>query len=145
MAIRSNPWIQKMMSAGEAQLDRLISQMLANEKFVAALQTAVSRTVAAKGTLDKSLRTVLATMNLPSVQDIDDLRGRLDELDRSLGELGAKLEEVEKGLSSKKSAPAKAAPKAAARTTKPKAAAAKKAPAKAATKAPAKESKPKKA
>jgi len=102
VTLRSNPWIQKMMSAGEAQLDRLISQVLGHEKFVAALQAAVSRTVAAKGMLDKSLRAVLATMNLPSVQDIDRLEQRLDELDRSLGELGGKIEELEKKLAAKK-------------------------------------------
>lgn len=98
MAFRSNPWVQKVVAAGEAQLDRLTSQILGNERFVAAVQTAVSRTLAAKGTMDKSIRAVLATMNLPSVQDIDDLRSRLDELDRSISELAAKISEVEKGI-----------------------------------------------
>lgn len=141
MAIRSNPWIQKVVSAGEAQVDRLVTQLLGNEKFVATVQSAVSRTLAAKGTLDKSIRGVLASMSLPSVKDIDDLRGRLDELDRSLGELGAKLDEVEKKIAAKPSAPRKTAAKTAAKASKPKASggAAKKAPAKA---APAKATKP---
>lgn len=114
MAIRSNPLVQKMLELGEAQLDRLTTQILGNEKFVSAVQSIVSRSLSAKGTLDKSIRTVLATMSLPSVQDIDDLRGRLEELDRSVGELAAKLDKVEKAM-------AKPASRTASRQTKAKA------------------------
>jgi hypothetical protein len=128
VAFRSNPWVQKVVAAGEAQLDRLTSQFLGNERFVAAVQTAVSRTLAAKGTMDKSIRAVLATMNLPSVQDIDDLRSRLDELDRSIGELAAKLAEVEKGISAP--APKAPRPRAKASASGDKTAEAKKAPVK---------------
>lgn len=104
MAIRRNPLVQKMMEIGEAQLDRLTTQILGNEKFVSAVQGIVSRSLSAKGTLDRSIRAALATMSLPSVKDIDDLRGRLDELDRSIGEIAAKLEKVEKGMGAQKAA-----------------------------------------
>lgn len=120
MAIRSNPLVQKMMAAGEAQLDRLTTQLLGNEKFVGAVQGIVSRSLSAKGTLDKSIRTVLATMSLPSVQDIDDLRGKLDELDRSVGELARKLDEVEKAMAKPKAAARSTSRAAAPKQSKPK-------------------------
>lgn len=110
MAIRSNPFLRKMMEAGEAQIDRLVGQILSNERFVASVQTVVSRTLSAKGNLDRSIRAGLATMNLPSTRDIEDLRSRLDELDRSLADLGGKLSHVERTLSEAARAPKKASP-----------------------------------
>lgn len=104
MPIRSNPWVQKVMAAGEAQLDRLASQILGSERFISVVQTAVSRTLSARDMLDRSIRAVLATMNLPSVQDIDDLRRRLDELDRSISELADKLGQLEKAGAAPKTA-----------------------------------------
>jgi len=101
VSIRENPWVQKVMAAGEAQLDRLTSQLLGSEKFASVVQIAVSRTLSARDTLDRSIRAVLATMNLPSVQDIDDLRRRLDELDRSIAELADKLSQLEKAVASR--------------------------------------------
>lgn len=87
MSIRSRPWAQRVIEAGEAQLDRIVQRILKNERFVAAVQGIVARSVSAKDNLDKSLQSALATMNLPSTADIEELRRRLDELDRSLVEL----------------------------------------------------------
>lgn len=92
------------MEAGEAQLDRLVTQILGNDRFVASVQTVVSRTLDAKGTLDKRIRSGLATMNLPSTQDIEELRQQLDEVGRSVGELAGKLDGLERAVAAQRPA-----------------------------------------
>ncbi len=84
------------MEAGEAQVDKMVNQLLSNERFVSAIQGVVSTTLAARGSLDKSLRSALNTMNLPSTADLADLGKRLDRLDRLLSELDGKMARLEK-------------------------------------------------
>lgn len=108
MGIRSNPVVKRVMEAGEAQVGRLAGQLLSNERFVQAIQQMVAGTLAAKGTLDKSLRGALATMNLPSTADVDELRRRLDDLDRTMTELDVKLGRLESKLGAPQKEPAKA-------------------------------------
>jgi glycine cleavage system regulatory protein len=91
-----------------AQMNRLITQLLSNETFLATMQSLVSRTLAAKGSLDKSLRGALATMNLPSTGDVESLRKKLDDLDRTITELDAKFTRLEAAVAAPK--PAKKAP-----------------------------------
>lgn len=98
MDIRSNPVLKRVMEASEAQVGRLASQLVSNERFIQAIQQIVAGTLAAKGTLDKSLRGALATMNLPSTRDFEELRRRLDDLDRTMTELDAKLDRLEDRL-----------------------------------------------
>ena len=92
---RSRNLVQRVMEAGEAQVDRVVGQLLSNERFVAAIQGVVATTLAAKGTLDKSLRGALATMNLPSTADVAELGRRLDRLERVLAELDEKIGRLE--------------------------------------------------
>jgi hypothetical protein len=99
--LKDNPVMKKLVETGEERIGKLAQQLLSNEKFVAAVQTLVSRTLSAKGTLDKSLRTALGAMNLPTSQDVDGLRAKVDDLERLLGAVEAKLDRL---LESKKKA-----------------------------------------
>ena len=103
---RSKALVQRVMEAGEAQIDKVVNQLLTNESFVAAVQGVVSKSLAAKGSIDKSLRSALSTMNLPSSADIEELRTRLDRLDRVLSEVDEKLARLERegGAAKKKAA-----------------------------------------
>jgi hypothetical protein len=76
-------------------LRRMLEQVLTSERFVAAVQEISAATLAARGTLDRSLKAALASMNLPSTADVDELRRRLDDLDRLMTELHGKLERIE--------------------------------------------------
>jgi hypothetical protein len=95
MVDRPRPVLRKLLETGEQQAARLMTQLLGSERFVTAVQEIVSRTLAARQTIDRSLRTALASMNLPSTADVDELRKRLDDLDRLMTELHAKLERIE--------------------------------------------------
>ncbi|MFZ5469942.1 MAG: hypothetical protein ACOZIN_10945 [Myxococcota bacterium] len=92
--LKNNPMVKKLMETGEERIGKLAQQLLSNEKFVAAVQTLVSRSLAAKGTLDKSLRTALAAMNLPSTGDLELLRGKVDELERLLSSIEEKVDKL---------------------------------------------------
>lgn len=90
--LRDNPVMKKLVETGEERVGKLAQQLLSNEKFVTAVQSLVSQALAAKGTLDKSLRSALSAMNLPSTADVETLRGKVDELERLLSSIESKLD-----------------------------------------------------
>ena len=71
-----------------------VPALLSNERFVMAIQTLIQRTLSAKGVLDKSLRSALAAMNLPSTEDVESLRRKIADLDATLSRIESKLEKV---------------------------------------------------
>lgn len=92
--LKNNPVMKKLVATGEERIGKIAQQLLSNEKFVAAIQTLVSRSLAAKGTLDKSLRTALGAMNLPSTGDLEILREKVDELERMLSSVEGKVDQI---------------------------------------------------
>ncbi|MBX5483389.1 MAG: hypothetical protein IRZ16_16330 [Myxococcaceae bacterium] len=90
--LKNNPVMKKLVETGEERIGKLAQQLLSNEKFVLAIQTIVSRTLAAKGTLDKSIRTALSAMNLPSSADMEALRSKVDDLEKLLSSIEAKVD-----------------------------------------------------
>ena len=57
-----------------------------------AVQSIVAKSLQAKGTLDKSLRSALSAANLPSTADLEMLRTKVDDLERLLSSVEGKLE-----------------------------------------------------
>ena len=97
--LKNNPMMKRLVQSGEERVGRIAQQLLSNEKFLGALQTLVSRSLAAKGTLDKSLRAALAAMNLPSTADLEALSRKVDDVEQLLSSVEAK---VDAALSPKK-------------------------------------------
>ena len=91
---KNNSVVKKLVETGEERIGKIAQQLLSNERFVTAIQTIVSRTLAAKGTLDKSLRGALAAMNLPSTADVEVLRSKVDELERLLSSIESKFDSI---------------------------------------------------
>ena len=46
--LKDNPVMKKLVATGEERIGKIAQQLLANEKFVATVQTLVSRTLSAK-------------------------------------------------------------------------------------------------
>jgi hypothetical protein len=90
--LKNNPVMKKLVETGEERIGKIAQQLLSNEKFVATVQTLVSRSLAAKGTLDSALRGALSAMNLPSTADLEQLRTKVDDLERLLTSVESKLE-----------------------------------------------------
>ena len=89
--LKNNPVMKKLVETGEERIGKIAQQLLSNEKFVSTVQTIVSRSLAAKGTLDKSLRTALGAMNLPSSADVENLKGKVEDLEKLLSSVEGKL------------------------------------------------------
>lgn len=92
--LKNNPVMKKLVATGEERIGKLVQQLMSNEKFVAGIQTIVSRALSAKGTLDKSIRTALSAMNLPSTGDLETLREKIDDLEKLLGQLEGKVDKL---------------------------------------------------
>jgi polyhydroxyalkanoate synthesis regulator phasin len=92
--LKNNPVMKKLVATGEERIGKLVQQLMSNEKFVAGIQTIVSRGLSAKGTVDKSIRTALSAMNLPSTGDLENLREKLDELEKLLSQLEGKVDRL---------------------------------------------------
>jgi hypothetical protein len=90
--LKNNPMVKKLVETGEERMGKLASTLLSNETFVSAVQSLVSRSLAAKGTLDKSLRSALSAMNLPSSADLESLRAKVEDLDRLLTSVEKKVD-----------------------------------------------------
>lgn len=92
--LKNNPVMKKLVETGEERIGKIAQQLLSNEKFVAAVQTIVSRSLQAKGTLDKRLRSALSAMNLPSTEDLEILRNKVDDLERLLVSVEGKVDKL---------------------------------------------------
>ncbi|MBL8922213.1 MAG: hypothetical protein JNJ54_25410 [Myxococcaceae bacterium] len=90
--LKDNPVMKKLVATGEERIGKLVQQLMSNEKFVAGVQTLVSRALSAKGTMDKSIKTALSAMNLPSTGDLDTLREKIDDLEKVLSQLESKVD-----------------------------------------------------
>jgi hypothetical protein len=92
--LKDNPVMKKLVASGEERVGKLVQQLMANEKFVAGIQTMIGRALSAKGTLDKSLRGALSAMNLPSTGDLDTLREKIEDLEKLLEQMESKIDDL---------------------------------------------------
>ncbi len=90
--LKNNPVMKKLVETGEERVGKLAQQLLSNEKFVTAIQSIVSKSLSAKGTVDKSLRAALSAMNLPSSADMEQLRAKVEELEGMLTSIEEKVD-----------------------------------------------------
>ena len=92
--LKDNPMMKKLVATGEERIGKLVQQLMSNEKFVSGIQTILSRGLSAKGTVDKSIRSALSAMNLPSTGDLEVLREKIDEVEKLLGTLEGKIDQL---------------------------------------------------
>ena len=92
--LKDNPMMKKLMASGEEHIGKLVQQLMSNEKFVAGIQTLITRALSAKGVVDKSLKTALSAMNLPSTSDLDKLKEKIDDLEKLVSQLETKIDAV---------------------------------------------------
>ena len=96
MAIRENPMLKKMIATGEEKMSKIASQLLSNEKFMGALQKAVTAGMEARGTLERAAQTALSAMNIPTSGDVKKLDGKIEELEKVIEGLTSKIAELQK-------------------------------------------------
>jgi hypothetical protein len=90
--LKNNPVVKRLVETGEERVGKLASTLLSNEAFVSTVQSLVSKSLAAKGSVDKSLRGALSAMNLPSSADVESLRAKVEDLERLLTSVEKKVD-----------------------------------------------------
>lgn len=89
--LKDNSVMKKLVASGEERVGKLVQQLMSNERFVTGIQSIVSKALAAKGALDKSVRVALSAMSLPSLADLEKLQDKLEALEAVVAELEAKV------------------------------------------------------
>jgi hypothetical protein len=94
--VMRNPMLKRALSVGEERMGRLVTQLLSNERVMHGLQAVVSSALSAKSTFDRGVKTAMQVVNLPTADDVDDLRRKLAELEALLDGLAARVADGEK-------------------------------------------------
>ena len=89
--ILKNPAVKKALERGEERMGRLVTQLLSNEKVMHGVQTVVSSALQAKSTFDRSVKSAMQAVNLPSADDLEELRRKLADLESTVNGLSAKV------------------------------------------------------
>ena len=86
-----NPAVKRALAAGEERLGKAVTQLLSSERVMQGVQSIFASAVSAKSTFDRGVRTAMQAVNLPTTEDIDELRKRLAELEAMLDGLAARV------------------------------------------------------
>jgi hypothetical protein len=89
--LMKNPMVKRALAAGEERMGRLVTQLLSSEKVMHGVQTVVASALTAKSTLDRGVKTAMQAVNLPTTEDVEELRSRLAELETMLDRLAARV------------------------------------------------------
>ena len=63
--------VSSIVSLGEEKLGELVNLLLANERFVGAVQNTISSGLNAKNAVDKNVERVMSWVNIPTLEDLD--------------------------------------------------------------------------
>jgi|SRR3990172_9475374 len=86
-----NPVVKRALTAGEERMGKLVTQLLSNERVMQGVQTVVASALNAKTTFDRGVKTAMQAVNLPTTEDVDELRRKLSELEVLLDGLAARV------------------------------------------------------
>jgi hypothetical protein len=90
--ILGNPLLRKALRAGEEQVGKVVGKLLSNEGIASGVQTLVSGAVQARATLERGVSQALHAANLPSRDDVEALRRKLDQIEAMIDGLAEKVE-----------------------------------------------------
>jgi hypothetical protein len=107
--------VKTILALGEEKMSDVIQQLMGNASFVQSLQKAVTGSLEAKRSIDKGVSSLLSLVNIPSIDDVEKLRGRLQEAEDAVAALNVRL-----GALAERLAPATPAAKTAKKTKAPK-------------------------
>jgi hypothetical protein len=105
--LKKNPLLQKALEAGEARVGKTVAALLSNERVMAGVQKAVTSAFEAKAAVERGVKTAMQAVNLPTTDDVAELKKRLAELESIIDGLAARMEREEHA---EQPGPAEAAP-----------------------------------
>jgi hypothetical protein len=86
-----NPLVKRALAVGEERMGKIVTQLLSNERVMHGVQTVVASALNAKSSLDRGVRTAMQAVNLPTTEDVDELRRKLAELEVMLDGLATRI------------------------------------------------------
>jgi hypothetical protein len=87
-----HPALRRAIAAGEEQVGRMVGRLLASEPISAGVSTLVSGALQARRTALSGLRQALQAARLPSQEDVEAIRQRLDELESMIDRMAESVE-----------------------------------------------------
>lgn len=106
----------KVRQRGEERFNRLTGDLLNSERFMSAIEVALST----KGTMERLFKTFLHTMSVASRLDVEALNAKLQDVDRKVRQLQKRLEALQRTVDeSSQPTPSTAEPAATAPTAEP--------------------------
>jgi hypothetical protein len=94
MAEKHDSAVKTILGLGEEKMGEVVNQLLANEAFVGAVQKAITGSIGAKRSMDKGVSTLLSMVNIPTLDDIDKIRDKMNDLEETIAEIGDRLEKL---------------------------------------------------
>jgi hypothetical protein len=92
-----SPALKRALAAGEEGMGKAVAKLLASDRVTTGLQTLVSSAIQAKSTFDRGVKGALHAANLPSREDVDALKQKLEELESMIDGLSARIERPGRG------------------------------------------------
>jgi poly(hydroxyalkanoate) granule associated protein phasin len=86
-----NPFVKRAISAGEERMGKVVGRLLADERVTSGLQNLITSASHARDRFDRSVRQALHAVNLPSSEDVEALKRRLDDLEATLDGLAKRI------------------------------------------------------
>lgn len=99
MAEQDNGLVKSLLGLGEERMGEVVSQLLANERFVSAMQGAITQGLEAKCAVDKNLARLFDLANVPTLEDVYQLREKLQELEDLLADVLDRVQQIDARLS----------------------------------------------
>lgn len=104
MSAEDNGLVKSLLNLGEERMGEVVAQLLANERFVTAMQGAVTQGLQAKRTVDKNVSRLLDIANVPTLEDVYQLREKLGELEDMLGDVLDRVQQLDERIDGERQA-----------------------------------------
>jgi len=94
-SLLNHPIVKQARAAGEEQFGKAVGRLLAGDRAGSTLQAMLAAAGEARQRVDRALRAALDAAQVPSSQDVADLKRRLAEMEELIDGLAARLARAE--------------------------------------------------
>jgi hypothetical protein len=112
--------VSSILELGEERMGEVVNQLLANEAFASALQNAVVGSLQAKRSVDKNVARLFGLVNVPTLEDFEQVNEKLAEVEELLGQIQGRVDTMSAKRAPKKKTKKKSKKKAAKKAAKKK-------------------------
>lgn len=90
--LRRSPLLKKALAAGEERVGKVVAAVLSNERVMARVQGAVTTALEARAAVEKGVKSALHAVNLPTGDEVAELKRRIAELEAMIDGLAARVD-----------------------------------------------------